>query len=369
MTRATRSPHRVARLFALSIVMLALFPRAGFGQADDDATKAILTQDGWWNRAAGPQDAEPANPVRPVIGGVIPAPSTVPANAIAVGALLGEPDKVAAVGFILEAPPDAFADALVLTLKEVPDANANVNVGGAAIVACPITSFWAGVRNGEFRTRPTCDEAQSVTGTRAATGIWTFDLTLMALGWLDSSTGLAQNGVLLQEAAAAPVSFQVSFGDISTGSVVTNFAATGGGFSASSDFELEDQPALAEEPAAGDTAFAAAPSADSGLAGGASAATAAPVALPPPSGQAAVVASGIRATGEGSLFGNLSIAALLLLALLTAGTALLLGLVLGPLAAPEAARVRSGGVSRALAAREAARASGRPASWGRAGAP
>ncbi|HVF33255.1 MAG TPA: hypothetical protein VM933_09490, partial [Acidimicrobiales bacterium] len=83
MTCAPRSPRRAA--FAILVVLVALVvgaPAGVRGQATGSAAaaSAILSQDGWWNRARGPQPNEPANPLRPAIGGVVPAPSTVPAT-------------------------------------------------------------------------------------------------------------------------------------------------------------------------------------------------------------------------------------------------------------------------------------------------
>jgi hypothetical protein len=365
MTRTLRSPRRAA----VALVVLGLvvgIPAGVLGQTGDDVTdsgtsSAILSQDGWWNRAQGRQEPEPDTPLRPVIGGTLPAPSTVPADAVAVGAVLGDADKVAAIGFVLDAPLDAFIDRLTLTVKESTAANANANAAGAAIVACPITDFWASVKNGDFVNRPACDEGQSVPGTRSADGTWTFDLAMMGAGWLDGT--LSQNGVLLKEAVEAPVSFQVSFGDLTTETVQLDFASSGGGFSASSDF-FDDSFSSEVAPDSGaDRGFAlddspstfdAGSSFDTGS-GGATASPVAPSGATPagPAAQALTPVSGVAPIAEVSLFGNLPVAALVFLVVLLAGAALFLSLVLGPLAAPTPATVRRGGVSRALAARDA----------------
>lgn len=340
-------------------------PTAVLGQTGDDVTdsgtsSAILSQDGWWNRAQGRQEPEPETPIRPVIGGTVPAPSTVPADGLGVGSVLGEADKVAAIGFVLDAPLDAFVDRLVLTVKESTAANANANAAGAVIVACPITDFWASAKNGDFVNRPGCDEGQSVPGSRAADGSWTFDLVSLGAAWLDGT--LSQNGVLLKEAVEPPVSFQVSFGDLTTQTVQLDFAASGGGFSASSDFF--DDSFLTETPAdtGTDDGFALenSPStfdAGSSFDAGADSLTAAPTpaATTPaaPAPRPVTPVSGVAPIAEVTLFGNLPAAALFFLIVLIAGAALFLGLVLGPLAAPTPAAVRRGGVSRALAARDA----------------
>lgn len=347
------------------MVVLALavgIPTGVLGQTGDDVTdsatsSAILSQDGWWNRAQGPQEPEPESPLRPVIGGTVPAPSTVPADGLGVGAVLGEADKVAAVGFVLDAPLDAFVDRLTLTMKESTAANANANVAAAAIVACPITDFWASAKNGDFVNRPGCDDGQSVPGTRSADGTWTFDLATMAAAWLDGT--LSQNGVLLKESVEPPVSFQVSFGDLSTGTVVLDFSASGGGFSASSDFF--DDSFLSEDPADSSITVDESPStfdSSSNFDAGDSAITAAPTAPvattpAPPAPRPLTPVSEVAPVPAAQLFGNLSVAALLFLVVLLAGAALFLGLVLGPLAVPTPVTVRRGGVSRALAARDA----------------
>ena len=365
-------PRRRRGLAALIVLLAVLTPTGVHGQTADETSAeptptALLSQDGWWNRAQGRQEAEPENPLRPVIGGTIPAPSTVPPDALGVGAVLGEPDKVAAVGFLLEAPFDALVDRIVLTMKESTAANANANAAGAAITACPITDFWAGVKNGEFVNRPACEETQTVAGTRAEDGTWTFDLTSFGTSWLDGT--LTQNGVLLREAVEAPASFQVSFADLASGGITVDFAATGGGFSASSDFTFEetfttdDSSAVADDTSSfGDTTTfddSASSSFGSGTAlpsssTGTRTAPTAPADGPADAGAGVTPVVATPAAATTDLFGNLPIAAVLLLLLLGAGAALFLGLVLGPMATPTAAPVRTGGVSRALAARSAA---------------
>ena len=376
MSRAFPSPRRVAAVLGLLVASVAV-PTGVLGQSADPAAEtpstAILSQDGWWNRAQGPQEGEPEAPVRPVIGGTLPAPSTVPPNGLGVGALLGEPDKVAAVGFVLEAPLDAFVDQLTLTLKESDAANANANAAGAAIVACPITDFWAGVKNGDYVRRPECDDGESVPGVRAADGTWTFDLTGLGASWLDGT--LMQNGVLLHEAVEPPVAFQVSFGDLTTGTIKIDFATTGGGFSASSDFTFDDTAGATDfsdtgssgfddgggfaldDSASFDSSSSDFSSSGSSFSSGATtsrtgAAAPAGAAAPPAAQTATPVASGTQTIAATRLFGNLPVPAIVFLVLLLVGAALFLGLVVGPLATPAAVPVRSGGVSRALAARD-----------------
>jgi len=334
------------------------------------STSAVLTQDGWWNRAKGQQPSEPANPIRSNIGGSIPAPSTVPENGLGIGAAAGEPDKIAAVGIILEAPADALVDKLTLTLKETPTNGSQINGASAKIVACPITGFFAGVKNGDFVNRPMCDVGQSIPGTRAADGTWSFDLTVLASQWIDPTSGLTQNGVVLMEAVDAPVSFQTSLSDIASGTIKLDFSATtfppveeftsDESFTATETFDsgttVEDAPA-ADVPA---ETFDDSASFSSGTSTTPNrtprAAVAAPAAVPTGSPQIATPASSVGVAAPATLFGNLPPFAVVFFVLVVAGVAVFLGLILGPLAAPSVATVRAGGVSRALAERDAARA-------------
>lgn len=346
-------PRRRAVILAVGVIaVLGLLPTA-LAQDEGSATAgAELTQDGWWNRAKGPQSGEPPNPVRSNIGGSVPAPATVPANGLGVGAAGGDLDKVAAIGIILDAPPDAIVDSLVLTLRETPENGSNVNSSSAVIVACPITEFWAGVKNGDFVNRPACDEGQHIPGKRGADGTWTFDLTTLATAWLDPTGELSQNGVLLREAVEPPVSFQTSLSDISTGKVTVDFAATGG----SEDFDAEE---FTDDAAGGDPGG----SLDAGGAGGfdAGATFAEAPSFPDtaagpatvPGGQSAAALPPGRPISSIGVFSKLPLPGVTLLALVVIGAGILLGLVLGPLGSPAVATVRSGGVSRALAEREA----------------
>ena len=366
MTRALASPRRAVVVVVLAVAALVGGPTGVSGQtADAPAPTAIPSQDGWWNRAKGPQQGEPDNPLRSSLGGSIPAPSTVPATALGVGAAAGDADKVAAIGLVLEAGIDPLVDSLVLTLKESSANGSNLNSSSAKIIACPITSFWAGVKDGDWVNRPTCDDSQAVPGARAADGTWTFDLTLLAMQWVDPTSGLDQNGVLLTEAVDAPMSFQVSFDDISTGRVTTAFSATPGlsdeelGFSDEELTTFEEEPALEEtfvdEPVAEDfgSAFVDDGSTfeSSDLATAPLTTSAPATAAPDAGGPVAATSAVARPAGAIGLFGAVPIGVLLVLLLVLVGTALLLGVVLGPIAAPAPAVVRSGGVSRALAAR------------------
>ncbi len=369
MNRASTTPLRRGAVLFLSLVVsiVGLAPVAAAQQSASTSTSADLTQDGWWNRAQGQQTAEPANPLRPAIGGAIPAPVTVPPNGLGIGAAAGDPDKVAAVGIILDAPADALVDRLTLTLKETPENGSNLNTGSAKIVACPITTFFAGVKNGDFINRPLCDDSQSTPGQRAADGTWTFDLTLLASQWIDPTSGLSQNGVLLVEAVDAPVSFQTSLSDISTGKVKLDFAATvllgdeeyaSDSFGATDTFDsgtTADDVAVSDVPTESFDATSSFSSGSTAISPTRTPRTAgAPTAVPTGAPQVATPTVGTRPIAAIKLIGNLSPAAVVFFLLLLAGVGYFLAVVLGPLATPTVAPVRAGGVSRALAEREAA---------------
>lgn len=369
MTRAFRSPRRIAAVTALLVGLLTGSPTGVLGQSagggSGSTASAILSQDGWWNRAKGPVEGEPANPLRGAIGGMVPAPSTVPETGLGVGAVGGDPDKVAAVGIVLETDPDPFVDSLVLTLRETTESGSNLNANQAAIIACPIVGFWAGVRNGDWVTRPSCDDSQAVRGTRAADGTWTFDLTLLASQWVDPTSGLDQNGVLLVESVDAPQSFQVSFSDISTGKATTSFSVTpgfsdetftDGSFEGGSSFDTGSSFEATTDDLSG-TSFATTVEDTSSFATEGGFAT--PAAPTPAAPAVAAVTQTAAPTAQArpaaviGLFDRLPLVALLFLLLLVAGAAWFLGMVLGPLGTPSADGLvaRNRGVSRALAER------------------
>ncbi len=151
-------------------------------------------------------------------------PTTVPADALAVGHNLAQPDKVAAIGITLQAPAGATIQTLKLVLKEAEGAGANL--GTAVVVACPITGPWEPVVNGNWADAPDYDcELGKEPGKRSDDGLWTFDLSPIGSQWLDAEFPLEQAGVLfLIEQATEPV--QISFRGIKTGEFRLEFAAS-----------------------------------------------------------------------------------------------------------------------------------------------
>jgi len=311
-------------------------------------------RDGWWNRASG--GTAVASPA---------APLPVPANGLAVAASNGEPEKAAAVGVRLDVDRSVF-QRLILYLAEAEGGLSTVGTQVAAIKACPIEGDWAPVKGGPWPPPP-AGETGCAKGSRAAEGVWSFDLSTIAVRWLDGS--LAQNGVLLVEDVAPPASFQVTWGDRSTGDVSFGL-----------DVAVQEESSAPPAPPAGEPAPAgetdAPPPATGGSSDFASTPTSfqlhdggafdpgAPVepqepALPEPGSPGPPpVASGPRpaapsaGTQSISLTDNLPAGTPLLgpLALVVAGLA---AYSLGPAGRPPAMARREGGVSRALARRRA----------------
>ena len=327
---------------AFSATALAASPAPVAQAQAGTQTGATVDQTGWWSQA----NAVPASPVPGVTLPplTVPAPPSVPAGTIAVGATVGQIDKVAAVDIGPEIT-DGVVEHAVLTIAEAPNGEQLNNTGSeAVIVACPITQFWVGGANGQWSNLPpnSCTSGKAV-GARSADGVWTFDLTPIAAQWLEPGV-LSPNGVVLLPEVPSPsgATFQVVLtGDPS--SIGIDLAAT------------ERAPTTTAAPA---TTSAAAPI------GGGGGGTPAPVTAAPPTSAAAATptsAAPVRAPAPASsprsdkILGNLP-AGVILLALLALVVAVLLMVALGPLGEPATGIAREGGVSRALAARERAAA-------------
>lgn len=96
-------------------------------------------------------------------------------------------------------------DETVLRLKEA--ASGNANASGGSIKACPIsTAGWTPARGKALASSPAYS-SECVTGTRATTGVWTFDLT----GFAPLSIG---NGFALVPGAGTALTFQVVFAPV-----------------------------------------------------------------------------------------------------------------------------------------------------------
>lgn len=348
--RLARSARLSAAVGILASSVLLLFIPAG-AQTSDESSHAELNDNGWWQKNAFPPN--------------------VPADAVAVSADGGDTSRVAAFGMDVFVGPDEVLSSLKLTLKETTQPGANYpqpppeQVAGqqpaqsqVLIGACPITSIYTPEDGGVYPgTAPVADcESARGDGVRRADGSWEFDITTLAELWL--SNAMENKGVLLVERVAAPMSFQVAFQDLSTGTPKLDL---------STDFALEeeepdsgtDDETFTEEivtpPSEGDNFFTAiadtevsTPTTPLGIVE-TPPTTAAPAAPEPEPAPRVVV-------NRKPTKGKLPLAMLLLVPAIM-GVALVGGMVLGPAGDPATARNREGGLSRALARRDASLAS------------
>ncbi len=165
-----------------------------------------VTKTGWWWVANQP----------PAETGLVAfpqeSPPNVPKGNLPVAAAGGDPEKLSAIELRLAAKPGAMVESATLVLQESTSPGANANAENAKILACPITeAFWADGTAARWSSKPEydCDTAQAA-GVRDDKGRWTFDLTMLASGWLtEGATG--SSSFVLVEGVDAPESFQVSF--------------------------------------------------------------------------------------------------------------------------------------------------------------
>ena len=191
--------RRLTTASALALALVLGAPGAALAAAEG----ATIDKTGWWNRANTPA-ATPAGPV------TVPPPPGVPAGDLTVGRVNAEPTAIAAVGIQPDEGPGATVESFTLTLREDPAAQANRNGAEAAIVACPIVSFWAGGENGTWETAPEYDcAAASAPGARAEDGTWTFDLAPIGALWFDTFGTIRADGVALVPDDSTEGSFQV----------------------------------------------------------------------------------------------------------------------------------------------------------------
>lgn len=330
---------------ACVLAALAVLPVPG---SDAQTTgSASVSSEGWWNATPTVFEELPATPL-----GALPVPSTpapdVPEGSVPVAMRGGEPSRVGAIGITVDAPAGSQVGRFVLTLKEAPNPGAQQGTG-AAVRACPITSFLVPETNGPANEMPEADcEVASADGQRAEDGTWTFDLAPIASVWLDEAGTVQPNGVRLDPVGEPPASFQVAFTgvedavldvDITPGAPSADpFATTGslssGGAGGSFDTSTFDTGGV----------DVASPSATVPTSGG----TTGSEAEQAPAGRTLPVAASGRV---GDTLGNWG-PTVVLLAAAAVLLALAMGLNLGPMGRqrPDLGR-RQGGVSRALARR------------------
>jgi hypothetical protein len=219
--------HR-ARLSALPAALLAApllggvllaVPASAAGDTPVPGTfvGGTLTKTGWWARSneQAPETGLLAPPSFPAIG--------APAGTLPVSAIAGEAERITALQFALEGEPGSEVGTVALALKESADPAVNPNSASGTVTACQMTeSFWVGVDNGPWATRPTYDcAAGAVAGTRDDKGVWTFDLTALASQWLADDREFAPAVVLVSTPPVEPAAtetpdpasstFQVAF--------------------------------------------------------------------------------------------------------------------------------------------------------------
>lgn len=174
-----------------------------------DARRAEAVKVGWWWAANEPP------PETGLLAAPQPPSPTVPKGAIPVGAVAGDPDKVAAIEVRLAAESGSSVRAFEMVLRENDVPGATTNAEAAQILACPVTElFWADGAAAAWKDRPSYDcELASAKGKRTENGLWRFDLSEVASGWLVEGSTASQSVVLVED-VTAPESFQVTFDGI-----------------------------------------------------------------------------------------------------------------------------------------------------------
>lgn len=355
-------PRHVAVLVtALLIALGAAAPAVAATVAPGTTRGGDVVKTGWWWAANEP----------PADSGLVappqPTPPNAPAGTLPVAAIGGDPEKVSAIEFSLQAQPGALVESFDLVLRETDEPGANANQGMAKIVACPVVEpFWADGTAAAWKAKPDFDcELAQAAGERNAKGIWSFDLTSIAALWLVEGNTSSMSVVLVED-VDAPESFQVAY---------DGPAAKGIGIKAVTVAAPKDTtagfggPAPTEGTAGSATTGGAGPGApltggsSSGGAGISSAPLDAPgVVAPAPDLAAGEVGESVGAPVTAPATGTAQVSATpmaappwyagvpkagMLLLPLTLGLAYLMMLALGPEAQPSAVTARHG-VSRAL---------------------
>jgi hypothetical protein len=197
---------------------------------------ASVAKTGWWWQAnQNPTESQLPVPVAP------PPPSAphVPPGALPVAAAGGEPEKISAIRFSIDAAPGSTVDSFSLVLQQSKEQGANVDLEAAKVVACPVTdSFWASGEAAPWDGRPEFDcKLGKVAGERADGGVWRFDLTPIARERV-AATGQPAFSVVLVEDVEAPAAFQVSYVGDEEGGIGVDASTTPGKGGAGADDDL-----------------------------------------------------------------------------------------------------------------------------------
>lgn len=191
---------------------------------------ASVTKTGWWWKANDtselPPEASPGTDALPPP----PAPKNVPEGSLPVAAVLGDPEKAAAIEFAFDASPGSVVSSFLLSLRESaePGANAGADAETTQVVACPITEpFWSEGEAATWRAKPDFDDGLCQPGVRGADGVWTFDLTSFAAQWLGTDQQTS-GSVMLVEQVDQPHSFQVTYDGTEEKGIGVKLVATPG---------------------------------------------------------------------------------------------------------------------------------------------
>ncbi|MFC6286614.1 hypothetical protein ACFP3Q_10405 [Nocardioides sp. GCM10027113] len=190
----------------------------------------VLKVGWWWSLHEPPPDTG-------VVAPTFPGSPNIPQGTFPVAAVNGDAEKVAAIELVLRADTGAKVKKLDLVLRESAEPGTNAHADAARILACPITEvFWADGAGSAWKDKPTYDcETASAVGKRDENGLWRFDLSEIAQGWLAEDNANSR-AVVLVEDVEAPESFQVVFDGVKEKGIGLRLQAT--------------PPAAVEEPGA-----------------------------------------------------------------------------------------------------------------------
>lgn len=174
--------------------------------APGDHRGAKVIKTGWWWLVNEPP------PETGLVAAPAPPAPTTPKGAIPVGAVNGDPEKVAAIEVKLRAETGSTVKTLDLVLRESDEPGATTNAESARILACPVTElFWADGSAAAWKDQPAYDCATAkAKGERTRKGLWHFDLAEIANTWLAEGNTDSRSVVLVED-VDAPESFQVAF--------------------------------------------------------------------------------------------------------------------------------------------------------------
>ena len=180
---------------------------AAGGKSPDPGDKrgAKVVKAGWWWLANEPP------PETGLLAAPQPPAPTTPKGSIPVGAAGGDPEKVSAIEVRLKAATGSTVRSFRMVLRESDEPGANANAESAKVLACPVTElFWADGSAAAWKDQPTYDcKDAAAKGKRTKKGLWRFDLTDIAAGWLEEGNTDSRSVVLVED-VDAPESFQLA---------------------------------------------------------------------------------------------------------------------------------------------------------------